>query len=84
LRDLPIFHGEPVTSLQAVMVFPNDLKKARAYAAWKLAPCLHTAELPMNIVLEIARDAADFAPYYEGAKRNEEAGTAAGAVVKCL
>lgn len=84
MRDLPIFHGEPLTSLQAVMVFPNDLKKAGAYAAWKLARYLHIAELPMNLVLEIARDAANFAPYYEEAKRNEAAGTAAGAVVKCL
>lgn len=84
MRELPIFHGEPVTSLQAVMVFPNDLKKAGAYAAWKLARYLHTAELPMNIVLEIACGAADFAPYYDEANRNEKAGTAAGAVVKCL
>jgi hypothetical protein len=86
VRELPIFHQEPVTSLHAVMVFPNDLKKAAAYAAWKLARYLHPAghKLPMNIVLEIARDAADFAPYYEEAKHNEFAGTAAGAVVKCL
>ena len=34
---LPVFHDEPITSLRAVMAFPNDMQKAASYAAWMLA-----------------------------------------------
>jgi hypothetical protein len=90
VREPPIFHGEPATSLLAIMIFPNDVKKAKALAAWKLASgplqdfFALGYKLPMDAVLEIARGAADLARFFEEARRNEFAGTAAGTVVKCL
>jgi hypothetical protein len=37
MTALPTFHDEPMASLRAVMIFPNDLIKAANYAAWCLA-----------------------------------------------
>ncbi len=88
MPTLPVFHGEPVASLWAIMRFPNDLEKADAFAAWHIAAGLGAIPDDPTIgreeLRDIARGAARFAPWYQEVRQNEIAGGAVGAVVTAL
>jgi hypothetical protein len=82
---LPVFNDEPMTSLLGVMRFPNDLKKAAAYASCCLAAKM-TPDKAVTIgiarILPILNRTAQ--ALREESNRNERAGTAAGEVVQVL
>jgi hypothetical protein len=90
MPTLPIFYGVPNLSLRAVMIFPNDLAKAKALVGWKLAGGPLGAFgarghfLPAAEIVDIAADAALFSDYSDEAKQNEWKGSAVGSVVTTL
>jgi hypothetical protein len=90
MSRLPIFYGVPNLSLEAVMIFPNDLAKAKAWVGWKLAGGPLGAFrarghfLPATEIVDIAADAALFSDYSDEAKQNEFKGSAVGTVVTAL
>ena len=79
MRRLPIFYGIPNLSLEAVMIFPNDLAKAKAWVGWKLAGGPLGAFrarghfLPATEIVDIAADAALFSDAVSSPKCNSAA-----------
>jgi len=71
MRALPIFHGVPNLSLQAVMIFPHDLAKAKALVGWKLAGgplqefLARGYSLPADPIADIAADAASLSGCFD-------------------
>jgi len=90
---LPVFNDEPMTSLLGAMRFPNDLKKAAAYASWcldnKIKPT-DAATMGNEIILPILIGAwppsssSRQAEWHEESNHKVIAGTAAGEAVKTL
>ena len=87
---LPVFNGEPFTSLLGVMRFPNDLEKAETYAAWSLArrPLRTFSEQGGNIdlasVLKIAERASNIVTIADDVRKAEKGGTTVGAITAVM
>jgi hypothetical protein len=87
---LPVFNGEPFTSLLGVMRFPNELGKAETYAAWSLArgPLRRLSEQCGDVdpafVLEISERASKIAALADEVRKAEKAGTAVGAITAVM
>jgi hypothetical protein len=91
---LPLFHRVLPLSLQAVMLFPHDMVKARAWVGWQLARGPLRAlyeyegvELPYAAALEVAEDAtraASWPDFSNEVERNRFAGDQVGFVVYTL
>jgi hypothetical protein len=85
MPTIPIFNDELATSVEASMVFPNDLNKARAYACW-----LALRVEPMD--RELSRDARVAAEIREQARHHNvkegrharAAGNVTGHLIKTL
>jgi hypothetical protein len=82
LVPVPIFNGDVATSVFGVMRFPEDLNKARLYASWRLAKVTQSNDAAL--LRRVAKEAAEFAPYYFDVGKAEVAGTAVGAITSAM
>ena len=88
MATLPVFHNEPMSSLRAIMLFPNDSKKAAACAAWMLVKGSEGQSAAVEVVgtegilhpLALAATDHSFAE----ADQHAIAGNAVGEVAKAL
>ena len=88
--SMPVFNGDPVTSLFGVIHFPNDFEKAGILASWKLSGALQAAsnEEVAGIPSDRIWAVLDMARGYPNIKQECEAaayrGTQVGAVISYL
>jgi hypothetical protein len=96
---LPIYFGDPESSLKATMIFPREPDKAALFAAWLIMRRIRKEreegagrvyELALAIesnrldFLEISCAAAEFAYIYEKAQQNSQDSIVAGAITAVL
>src|SRR5271165_2901460 len=87
MPTIPIFNDDLATSVEAIMVFPNDLNKAQAYACWLV---LRAVDEPVD--QKRVHDAMVVAEIGEQARRHKvkegecarAAGNAIGHLIKTL
>jgi hypothetical protein len=85
MLTIPVFNDEPATSVEASMVFPNDLNKARAYACRQTVrgvPIDHDLGRDARVTAEI-REQARHHDVKEG-KHARAAGNITGHLIKTL
>ncbi len=87
MPTLPVFHDEPISSLRAIMLFPNDLTKAANCAAWMMVEGSRNrsdaiAAIGVERLHQLALGAAQHSE--AEAEDSAAAGGAAGAVVRAL
>jgi hypothetical protein len=82
MPTIPIFNNEFATSVEASMVFPNDLNKARAYACWLALQADPKLGRDAQVVAEI-REHAHLHNVNEG-KHARAAGNGIGHLIKTL
>jgi hypothetical protein len=82
---IPIFYDDVPMSVRASMLFPADPEKARIVVGWAIARNLQspTGRTEDDLV-STARDAAAFGKMTKEVGEQEEAGQAAGEVMKAL
>ena len=62
--------------------FPDDLNKAHLYASWRLAKVTRSNDAAL--LRRVAKEAAEFAPYYFDVAKAEAAGSAVGAITSTM
>jgi hypothetical protein len=82
LVPVPIFNGDVATSVFGVMRFPDDLNKAHLYASWRLAKVTQSNDAAL--LRRVAKEAAEFSPYYFDVGKAEAAGGAVGAIMSTM
>jgi hypothetical protein len=82
LVPIPIFNSDVATSVFGVMLFSDDLNKARLYASWRLAKATQCNDVVL--LRRVAKEAAEFAPYYFDVGKAEVAGSAVGAITSAM
>ena len=78
----PIFNGDIHDSVLGVMHSPEDLKKARLYASWRLAKVTQSND--PALLQRVAKEAAELAPYLVECGEAEVAGSAVGAITSAI
>jgi hypothetical protein len=95
---IPVFNDELATSVRSIIVFPNDLAKAEAYASWMLlrgtshlnrsSPVKEFLKEGYQIdplaVADLSQRAAEHAESYKDAIRASHDGTVVGEIIKTL
>jgi hypothetical protein len=77
---VPVFNGEPFSSILGVMHFPGDMHKARLFASWYFARLPLESVSDADLLRLLTKDAAHFPPFYEESRKAHVAGTAVGAM----